>query len=144
MAVILLPGRYARQNYEAWNGTFEKYRIGWEATSFTPPHDHGQSEGTILVLMGKVREIQFDAATKQFLSCQSFGPSGVILEKPGRIQIMASEEGSLTDHTFHRAPMTMTEFGPECLKLTPHDLEQLPQFVRSYIKQAIRRAGRRK
>lgn len=140
MTEILLPGRYEQQNHEPWNGVFEKYRITWGARSFTSLHDHGKSEGTILVLSGFVWEIQFGMETKELHLCRKMGPGNVILEMPGRIQMMASEEGALTDHTFHRAPMTMTEFPPEFIHTIHDDIaERLPEFIREYFREARER-----
>ncbi len=98
----------------------DAYLIRWEPGAVTPYHDHGEAEGVIVVLAGRVFEEHYCKETKQQFGQRDVGWRGkTFTEGPRLIQRMgnAGDVPALSLHLFFKGPMTMTEYTEEEMRV---------------------------
>ena len=124
-----LKGRIVKLEYFqellARRRPYQPFELRWPAGSKSPPHDHGNSFGVILVVKGGLYQEVFDKATKLF-KVSSTHPKGTgMRETPGVIHVMGNAsktEEAVSVHVYAPA-LKMTYYDPRIFLRTCGDCD---------------------
>jgi len=92
---------YQRKTRKSRN--YEVVEIVWPPGAKSPPHDHGESKGMIMVVSGTIYQEVFDKETKMFRLSATYGSGSVIEETPDIIHVMGNaskDEPAKTVHVY--------------------------------------------
>lgn len=105
----------------------DAYFIVWPPGAVTPFHDHGASEGRIMVVAGKMFGEHYSRKTGEPMGQRDVaGPGKVFNEGPQLIQRMGNsgDTDAVTLHVFFNGPMAMREY-------TEAEMEKLRKKARA-------------
>ncbi len=96
---------------------FEIVLVVWPVGSRSQAHDHGESNGLILILWGWIYQKMFQARTLKYETTQYYGPGQWFREIPGPVHIMGndSEDCTAISLHFYRGRLKMNRFSDEQL-----------------------------
>lgn len=69
---------------------FQVLQMRWPLGSKSPMHDHGVSEGIIIVIKGKLFQKLYDFKTKKFIKKTTHEKYAIIHEYPATIHVMGN------------------------------------------------------
>jgi predicted metal-dependent enzyme (double-stranded beta helix superfamily) len=91
---------------------FELVLVIWPPGSRSPAHDHGESNGLILILWGEIYQKIFQASTLKYQETQRYRCGQWFSEVPGPVHIMGNDqkESKAVSLHFYLGRLKMTKY----------------------------------